>query len=299
MVTVGCAKGDDRFGNVLLALQNAGESLKKKIRGRVVVKVNTVVQDASLANTHCEALRAVLAFLEPLHPAKVTVGEATCNGLALFDKCGYTALQNRYSFELLDFNTTGYDEFELLSIERAPLKTRITKIRSDCDCLISLAVPKAHSDAIVTLSAKNMMGFVCRDDQKNIHGVRNFWEHRAKSTKVIHKNVRSLLKMVRPDIAVLDGFTSFEGGPVPQIGQATQVEPHVAFAGSDFVAVDTVAATAFGFDPRDIGYLAYSVEDGYGNGDLSQVEVVGTSLKDAFFKLQPSPNVDELLRWRD
>lgn len=48
---------------------------------------------------------------------------------------------------------------------------------------------------------------------------------------------------LRPDVAVLDGYHSFEGGPVPQCARGRRVEPRLALAGADFVAVDAVAAT--------------------------------------------------------
>jgi uncharacterized protein (DUF362 family) len=298
MVKVGLVKGDDRFGNVLQALTNAGESLRQKIRGQVVVKVNTVMEDELLANTHPEALRAALEFLTPLNLDRVVVGEASCRDDGLFRKCGYAALLDSYGFELLDFNTTGYEELELLSIAQEPLPVRITKAHRGFDCLISLSVPKAHSDAVVTLSGKNMMGFLAQGEQWKIHGVRDFSNHMAESTRVIHKNLRTLLGKVRPDVAVLDAFHSFEDGPVPQCGRGTQVEPKLALAGGDFAAVDTVAATVLGFDPQDVGYLVYSVEDGYGVGDISQIEVVGTPIQKALWPLKPAPTIDVILDWR-
>ena len=83
---------------------------------------------------------------------------------------------------------------------------------------------------------------------------------------------------------MLDAFHSFGGGTVPQCTKGELVEPRIAPAGADFVAVDTVAATVLGFDPLDIGYLCYSVEDGYGTGDLSRIEVRGTAIADAAFR---------------
>ena len=50
-----------------------------------------------------------------------------------------------------EFNTTGYEEMALLSIEMAPLPIRITKVHRDFDRLISLSLPKAHGDAVATL----------------------------------------------------------------------------------------------------------------------------------------------------
>ena len=301
MTTVGLVKGDDRFTSVFQALVNAGEELKRKIRGKVLIKVNTVMRDAPLANTHPEALRAVLEFLKPLNLDRVVVGEASSDPMELFRESGFIGLQDEYPCEFLDFNTTGYDELELLSMEKQPLPVRITRVYQGCDCLISLSVPKAHSDAVVTLSGKNMMGFLAAGEQWKIHGVEDFGkdENIRASTRVLHRNIRTLLGKVRPDVAVLDGFHSFEGGPVPQCARGEKVYPKIAVAGGDFVAVDTVTATVLGFDPQDVGYLVYSAEDGYGTNDLSEIEVVGTPIEAARRPLKPAPRMDVLLSWRD
>jgi uncharacterized protein (DUF362 family) len=296
---VGLVRGEDRGENVLQAMTNAGKALRDKIRGRVVVKINTVVGDELRANTHPEALRAVLEYLAPLELDRVVVGEASCQGLDLFDRSGYLAFADRYGVEFLDFNTTGFEEMELLSMEGKPLPVRITKIHRDFDCLISLSVPKSHSDAVVTLSGKNMMGFLEYGEMWRIHGVRNFAAHLSESARVIHKNLRTLLARVRPDVAVLDAFHSFQEGPVPQCGKGTYVEPKLAVAGADFVAVDTVTARVLGFRPQDVGYLVYCVEDGYGIGDISRIRVVGENLEDVTYPLKPAPTFDLVQTWKD
>jgi uncharacterized protein (DUF362 family) len=298
MSTVGLKKGHERFETVLQALKNAGEGVKSKIKGKVVIKINTVVDYDLRANTHPDALRAVLEFIKPLDVDQVIVGEASCQGLDLFEKSGFLDLQEQYEVVFLDFNETGYEEMELLSIEGNPLPVRITNIHRDFDCLVSLSVPKAHSDAVMTLSGKNMMGFLEYGQMWRIHGVRDFGAHLAESTRVIHKNLRILLAKVRPDVAVLDAFHSFEGGPVPQCGKGAYVEPRMALAGDDFVAVDTVAASVFGFDPQNIGYLVFCVNDGYGTGDMNKIEIVGDSLEEAVFRLKPAPTLDTILNWR-
>ena len=298
MTKVGLVKGEDRFITVFQALANAGEEVKQKIQGKVVIKVNTVMKDAPLANTHPEALRAVLEFLKTLNPDQILVGEASGNPRERFRECGFFELQDRYSFEFLDFNTTEYEELELLSTEMKPLPVRIAKAYREFDCLISLSLPKAHSEAVLTLSGKNMMGFLANGEQWKVHGIRDFQGDNLKDcVRVIHRNLRTLLGKVRPHVAVLDGFHSFEGEPAPQCARGKKVDLKIAVAGSDFVAVDTITAKVLGFNPQDIGYLAYSAEDGYGTWDLSEIEVVGTPLEEARRPLKPAPRIDVLLSW--
>ena len=306
MSKVSIVKGNDRFENVLKALEGAGEELAEKVRGNVIVKVNTVMRknEGVLANTQPDAIRAVLEYLKRFKLNRIWVGEASRDPLELFHENDYFKLKDSYQFDFIDFNTLGFDDFELLSIDNHPIKAKISRAYKEFDCLISLSVPKAHSDVVVTLSGKNMMGFVKEADKDSIwhiHGVREFgrdWNLLA-CTHTIHKNLRTLLKLVHPDIAVLDAFHSFEGGPVPQCAKGDYVEPRFALAGTDFVAVDTVACTLLGFNPTDVGYLVYAAEDGYGTMELSEIYIVGTSLEEARFPLKPPPRVETLVKWRD
>ena len=282
---------------------NAGDELKRKIHGRVLIKVNTVMEGGSLADTQPDALRALLEFLKPMDTSRVCVGESSLNPnpMEIFKTGGFLALEELYKVEFIDFNAGDLEEIDLLSIEGTPFPAPLRRVRDEFDCLISLSVPKAHSDAVVTLSGKNMMGFLVKGEEWKIHGVRKFGrdDNIVRCTRTIHKNLRTLLKRVRPDVAILDGFHSFEGGPVPQCARGDIVWPKIAVAGADFVAVDTVSATVLGFDPKDVGYLAYSVEDGYGCGDLSKIQIVGTSLDAARFPLRPPPRIETLVQWRD
>ncbi|GAI48578.1 unnamed protein product [marine sediment metagenome] len=87
LTKVGLVKGEDRFMNVFQALVNAGEEVRQKIQGKVLIKVNTVMKGAPLANTHPEALRGVLEFLKTLSPDQVLVGEASGNPIERFREC--------------------------------------------------------------------------------------------------------------------------------------------------------------------------------------------------------------------
>ena len=300
MPRVAIVKGEDRFTNVFQALELAGDEVKRKVAGRILIKVNTVMQDAPLANTHSDALRAVLAYLEPLKPERVWVGEASGDPLALFKVSGFDRLHRDFNFEYLDFNSLGYEPMQLIDLQNQPLPARITRAWREFDCLISLSLPKAHSDAVITLSGKNMMGFLENGQMWRIHGVREFGrdDNIHICSQVIHKNLRTLLAKVHPDVAVLDGFHSFEGGTVPQCGRGDYVEPRVALAGADFVAVDAAAAALFGVNPLDVGYLVYAAADGYGTMDLGQVELVGTPFEEARFPLKPAPRVEILKMWQ-
>ena len=112
---------------------------------------------------------------------------------------------------------------------------------------------------------------------------------------LINLNSALLAPLVLPHLAVIDGFEGMEGSG-PNNGDA--VDWHTALAGLDAVAVDHLTAYLMGFDPSQIGYLAYCRKTGLGIGDLSQIEVLsGLEPKSVRRVFRPHPGTQRQLAW--
>lgn len=108
-----------------------------------------------------------------------------------------------------------------------------------------------------------------------------------RSVGVLHTNLVRLARAVRPHVTVIDGYVGMhrEG---PRHGSPFRWG--VAFAGTDAVAVDAVTASAMGFDPNRIGFLAGAADDGLGPIDLREIEIVGESLVTVRRRFVPHSN---------
>lgn len=108
-----------------------------------------------------------------------------------------------------------------------------------------------------------------------------------RSVAAMGRNLVTLIAVVRPHLAVLDGFVGMhrEG---PRHG--TPIRLGLALAGTDPVAVDAVGAAAMGFDPMEVGYLRLAHEAGLGVADLSRIEVVGDPLATVARRCVPHSN---------
>ena len=99
-----------------------------------------------------------------------------------------------------------------------------------------------------------------------------------------------LLTVVRPGLAVVDGILAQEGmGPV----LGTPVEMGLIIASKDPVAVDAVASTVMGFDPKEVRIIDGAGKAGIGTADLKEIEVVGTPIKEVQRRFK---RVDEAVR---
>jgi uncharacterized protein (DUF362 family) len=149
---------------------------------------------------------------------------------------------------------------------------------------------KTHLQCIVTLSLKNLlMAAPINDYQKNDWKVGDkFNMHvipEATANSPIFYNLFQMAHYVYPDLAVIDGFIGMEGnGPA----SGTDIDSRMAIASLDALAADTVGATVMGFDPDIIPYLKFLNQGGFGQGNIDNIEVVGTPINQCKMKFKPS-----------
>jgi uncharacterized protein (DUF362 family) len=115
------------------------------------------------------------------------------------------------------------------------------------------------------------------------------------SIPVINLNLAVVASCVWPHLAVIDGWEAMEGaGPT----QGTAVAWRVAMAGTDALAVDTLTTHLMGFDPAQVGYMAYCRDLGLGTGDIEDIDTVGC-IDPATVRrtLKPHPALERQLAW--
>ena len=92
------------------------------------------------------------------------------------------------------------------------------------------------------------------------------WVEQATSTLV------ALAAFMKPRVSLIDGFDAMQGEG-PRHGRRLALG--TVIAGTDPVAVDAVAASIMGFEPREIAYLRQAEIMGLGTADLSAITIVG------------------------
>ncbi len=189
---VSLVRGDDRKENIKRALSLIREDLEPiKEAKNILIKPNLVALKPDFANTHVEAIEAVIEFIRVIVPdTPITVGESSAtafyNGLPttkVFEDYDYYRLPEKYkNITLTDFdNDRDYIYSPILSIV-GDTKLRITKRAEEFDYKISLAIPKTHNFAMATFGIKNMAGLVMRQDMAMIHGMKGGIEVDAPKT---------------------------------------------------------------------------------------------------------------------
>jgi uncharacterized protein (DUF362 family) len=93
----------------------------------------------------------------------------------------------------------------------------------------------------------------------------------------MHLNLFTMAPHLYPHVSIVDGYEAMEGnGP----SDGDPVAWHVAFAGSDWLAVDVTVARLMGFALEEVGYLLYCAQANYGAHRPADIQVVGNVAPD-------------------
>jgi uncharacterized protein (DUF362 family) len=298
--------GVDRRDMIHRALEPLQEEIREGIRGKqILIKANLVGPDP-LCAAHVDAVRAVLEFLKPLDRRRVLVGDSTgriypgpMGTLRHFEIHGYRDLPSEHRVKLVELNDYPTETCWILDEKTHPRPVNIIEAFLDPDYyLISLTRPKTHGDAIATLSVKNLvMGSpVSHYRQAKAEGRNEKSFMHAGGYKNFHFNLFTIAQRIHPGLCVIDGLVGMEGnGPTA----GTAIEHGVALAGTDMVAVDRVTLELMGIPFEDVGYLAYCARAGLGQGDMSQIRILGPDIRNSVRKYRLHENIARQMTWKE
>ncbi|MDI6820433.1 MAG: DUF362 domain-containing protein [Candidatus Hodarchaeaceae archaeon] len=157
---IATSAGSGRYEDIVTALGR----LKRKPSKRLLLKPNLV--GGGLAATHVDAVRAVLDSMD----VDLIAEGSSVDTFGLYSMLGYRKLAQEYGVDLVDINRTDeWREIEFTAIDARKVKVRVSEFSRKWN-VISLALPKTHDHAIVTLTLKNMLGFVHPQDRGLVHG---------------------------------------------------------------------------------------------------------------------------------
>jgi len=283
MVKVALVKGDDRMANIRKALELIADDIDLKGR-RPVIKVNFVSTYIPLSATHPEAARAIVEFLKDRGEKDIAVAEGATEGTTSrgLREYGYYELAKKYDLELIDLNEP--DSFKVVYVihpDMKPHPVRLAQTMLDPNnYIISVTRIKSHLQVGVTLTAKNViMGAIMIMDKVRMHPSQA-------GNRVLDYNLFTVMQHLHIDLGVLDGFEGMEGdGPL----NGDPVDHRLALAGTDYLAVDRVGTEVMGADFDEIRYLNYLWDSGFGEGDLSEIQVIGETIESCRKQYKMSP----------
>ncbi|MCJ7550564.1 MAG: DUF362 domain-containing protein [Anaerolineae bacterium] len=153
--------------------------------------------------------------------------------------------------------------------------------------LFNIPKLKTHNLGITTLCLKNLMGVVnvfdrhfCAqawqelpEEARTNDQPRETWMDRALHEQWqagLARRLIDLAQVVRPQINLVEGVVARDG---TGFNRGSNYALGLCIAGTNMVAVDSVASYLMGFDPRELVYLRMAVEAGLGSNDLGRLRI--------------------------
>jgi uncharacterized protein (DUF362 family) len=140
--------------------------------------------------------------------------------------------------------------------------------------VIHLPTVKTHGHSLTTGAVKNAFGGLLKEVRHYAH-------------KYIHEVLVDLVLMQRelhPGLfSVMDGTVCGDGAGPRTMKPRVK---NIILAGSDSVAVDSIAAKIMGFEPMSIPYIRMCHEMGLGVGDPGEIEVAGGDISELNFQFK-------------
>ncbi len=221
-----------------------------EIKGkRILLKPNLVESNPAniQINTHPLVVRgAVEAFLK-FGASRVMVAEGPghCpDTLRVLEESGLAEVLWEDRIPFIDLNyQDGYSVPNLGRFSRLSSLT-FPAILRDADLIVSLAKLKTHHWAGITLSMKNLFGFM--------PGLYYGWPKNVLHYAGINEAILDITATLRPHLAIVDGIVGMEGdGPI----MGDPKPAGVLVMGRNLPAVDATCARVMKIDPYRVPYL--------------------------------------------
>lgn len=304
MSKISFIKSEDRKYNIGRCLSLLKSEIIAGLRDakKVVVLVYCPNDKISAAAVNFEAIGAVMAFIRPYTSAQITLAAGTESGdtLTAFKNFHYLTLQEEYDFTITDLNTDETRPVDLLDKKGKDFQLQISKTITDSDYLISISLPKTHTEVVYTGAiGDSSMGSIVR----MVNNVTNKISSRlgiAKKDKALvfqgnfytHQNIKRIASLIPIRLAVLDGYEVMEGeGPL----RGDLSVGHFAVSSSDALATDWLTCQVLGIDIEDIGYLKLLDDDDEIRSDYF---VIGDTWQKYIKKIKLPSNFDKIKEWK-
>jgi uncharacterized protein (DUF362 family)/Pyruvate/2-oxoacid:ferredoxin oxidoreductase delta subunit len=252
---------------------------------KVLVKPNMLAgKTPELAvTTHPAVVRAVIRLAQQAG-GRVSVGDSPGIGspLQVAGKCGILAVIEETGAEFASFSESVKIKFQ----GKVFRELEIARDLLDADVILNLPKLKTHQMMGLTCGVKNLFGAVIGMRKPGLH-------LQAGSDKGLFAlMLLELAEKLRPALTIVDAVTAMEGnGP----GSGNPVHIGALLAGTNPLAVDTVAAELVGIPAEQIWTLRLARETERFGSRMAEIETVGppvTTLRPPSFQAAKVTGID-------
>ena len=274
---VGVGRGGNHVAVTAQAIANAGGLASIISKGdTVIVKPNLSSSRGTLTyqgNTDYRIVAEVVRQVRAAGAGCIIIAEGAGTGTPLsVPTIGLIRYNTIEGVEFLDLNTVPQEDCYYISSSKKLTDPPIYMPKIYVDADVVIAVPKLKTNYAVGPSLGLKLGFGAPPKPLVNDGTRWKW---GLHNRGIENSIVKINLLRKPDFVVVDGILAGEGyGPTSN----DPVDAQIVFAGSDVMAVDTIASYFMGFNPQNIPHLKLAAENGLGEYRMENIEVAGADI---------------------
>jgi uncharacterized protein (DUF362 family)/Pyruvate/2-oxoacid:ferredoxin oxidoreductase delta subunit len=262
-----------------------GTELKNK---KVLIKPNILLDDVpeKCISTHPVVVEAMIRFLQS-NGATVIAGDSPSIHFRGFmpNRSGIVKVLEKTGVPWIDFSRKPSD------LELRNGNIRIASITREVDLIFSLPKFKNHELVYFTGAIKNTLGLVPGFSKAKQHAL-----HQNRES--FSRFLVDLNEAITPHFLLMDGIMGMEGsGP----GQGTPFAAGVLIGSVNPLALDIIASTIAGYNPRDIPTNRIALSRGIWLHTYDEINYNGPELKSItkpdFKRIRVTPNTNISLKF--
>lgn len=250
------------------AFERFAARLPRPDAGLVILKPNLNSDLSALTgnSTDLRLIATLLAVLRDGGHRDLAVADGPNIGIArtgadVLQRLGVRALARRFGARAIDLNEEPAVPLpaDPCGESRSARRPEVARVLLDAAAILNVAKAKTHAEAVLSLSAKNLVGCLRGESKRWLH-------------EDVHERIVSLTRRLRPALHFIDGLYAMEGnGP----GDGVPCRLDLLFAGDEPFLLDATAARALGFDPSEVPILAVARREGLiGQADWGRLAAV-------------------------
>ena len=195
-------------------------------------------------------LRIIVALIKALKKRKYTniviADGPNCGidhyGIDVFSRLKLDEIAKIFKTKLINLNKA---ESKTVKLNNKNIK--VAKICLDADFFINLPKIKTHTEAILSISSKNLVGCFTGLEKRKIH-------------TNLHKNIVKINEIIKPNLHIIDGLYTMEGnGPSDGITKKL----NLIISGKNPFLLDAYCAKLLNFKLNKVKYLQYAYKNDY------------------------------------
>ena len=225
------------------------QNLPKSKNALILLKPN-LNNDLIALTGNSTDLRIIVALIKALKKRKYTniviADGPNCGidhyGIDVFSRLKLDEIARIFKVKLTNLNKA---ESKTVKLDNKNIK--VAKICLDADFFINLPKIKTHTEAILSISSKNLVGCFTGLEKRKIH-------------TNLHKNIVKINEIIKPNLHIIDGLYTMEGnGP----SDGTTKKLNLIISGKNPFLLDAYCAKLLNFKLNKIKYLQYAYKNNY------------------------------------